>query len=296
MRNALLASFFLGWAPILGKLAYGTGVEPYTLAATRTLVAAGVLWFLALFLWRGKMRIGWRALLSCMAMGAINGIGSLLYYAGLQRLDASLASFLGTLYALWVVIFLTASGEPLPWLTLARLLLVLGGVYLLTGAGAGEADWLGAMLMIASAAVNGWYMVMGQWVLADVPAQTATLYILTAMAGVVGLARLLQGQPLELIPAAGWGAILALGGTTALSRIFMFSGMERLGGMEAALINLLELLVSLGLAFLLLGERLTLLQWIGGAILLTGVLIGRRSPPPTPGDRWWEEEWEEQAG
>lgn len=296
MRNALLASFFLGWAPILGKLAYGTGVEPYTLAATRTLVAAGVLWFLALFLWRGKMRIGWRALINCMAMGAINGIGSLLYYAGLQRLDASLASFLGTLYALWVVIFLTASGEPLPWLTLTRLLLVLGGVYLLTGAGAGEADWLGAMLMIASAAVNGWYMVMGQWVLADVPAQTATLYILTAMAGVVGLARLLQGQPLELIPAAGWGAILALGGTTALSRIFMFSGMERLGGMEAALINLLELLVSLGLAFLLLGERLTLLQWIGGAILLTGVLIGRRSPPPTTGDRWWEEEWEEQAG
>jgi drug/metabolite transporter (DMT)-like permease len=296
VRNALLASFFLGWAPILGKLAYGTGVEPYTLAATRTLVAAGVLWFLALFLWRGKMRIGWRALINCMAMGAINGIGSLLYYAGLQRLDASLASFLGTLYALWVVIFLTASGEPLPWLTLTRLLLVLGGVYLLTGAGAGEADWLGAMLMIASAAVNGWYMVMGQWVLADVPAQTATLYILTAMAGVVGLARLLQGQPLELIPAAGWGAILALGGTTALSRIFMFSGMERLGGMEAALINLLELLVSLGLAFLLLGERLTLLQWIGGAILLTGVLIGRRSPPPTTGDRWWEEEWEEQAG
>jgi drug/metabolite transporter (DMT)-like permease len=280
-QNALLASFFLGWAPILGKLAYAAGVAPYTLAAIRTLVAAALLWGLSLLFWRSSFRITWQELLGCVAVGAVNGVGSLLYYSGLQRLDASHTSFLGTLYPLWVVIFLTASGEPLRRLTLVRLALAFGGVYLLTGAGTGEPDWLGAMLMVASAAVNGWYIVMGQWVLADVPSRTATLYILTAMGGVVGIVRTLQGSPVEFIAPVGWGAILALGITTAISRI--------LGGTEAALIGLLELVVSLVLAFLLLGERLTVLQWIGGLVLVAGVLIGRQEARESKGERWWEE-------
>ena len=38
--STVMASFFLGWAPILGKLAYRGGVTPFTLAAFRTVVAA----------------------------------------------------------------------------------------------------------------------------------------------------------------------------------------------------------------------------------------------------------------
>ncbi|MBN1179053.1 MAG: DMT family transporter [Anaerolineae bacterium] len=293
VRNALLASFLLGWAPILGKLAYGAGVGPFTLAAFRTLVAVGLLWAVYLAFWRAYLPITWRDLLGCVAVGAIHGIGSLLYYSGLQRLDASLASFLGTLYPIWVVVFLTASGESLSRLTLVRLALVIGGVYVLTGAGSGEPDWLGAVLMVASAAVNGWYMVMGQWVLADVPARTGTLYILTAMGIVVGLARIFQGQAVEPIASVGWAAISVLGITTALSRMLTFSSLERLGGTEVALIGLLELLVSLGLAFLLLGERLTPLQWVGGVVLVAGVLIGRRQARRSEIDRWWEKQQKE---
>jgi len=41
---------------------------------------------------------------------------------------------------------------------------------------------------------------------------------------------------------------------------------------------LLELLVSLLLAFLLLDERLTPVQWIGGALLVVGMLLLTRDP------------------
>jgi hypothetical protein len=34
----------IGWAPIFGKLAYREGVDPYTLAALRTVLAAAMLW------------------------------------------------------------------------------------------------------------------------------------------------------------------------------------------------------------------------------------------------------------
>jgi drug/metabolite transporter (DMT)-like permease len=284
MTSTFLASFFLGWAPILGKLAYRGGVAPFTLAAFRTLVAAMLIWLAFVLFWRREIVISWRGLIGCISVGAVNGFGSLFYYTSLLRLDASRAAFLNTLYPLWVVLFLFASGQPLTLLTLARLTLSMLGVFLLTRSGPGELDWLGVMLMIASAAAYGWHLVLGQWVLADVPSRTATLYVLTAMAGVVGIARVIQGmhahprQPVEPITTTGLLAIGALGVTTALSRLAMFSGLQRVGGVETSLVGLLELLVSLVLAFLLLGERLTLVQWVGGILLvLSMVLMARDS-------------------
>lgn len=276
--STFMASFFLGWAPILGKLAYRRGVTPFTLAAFRTLVAVLLIWLAFVLFWRREVAISWRALIGCISVGMVNGFGSLFYYTSLSRLDASRAALLNTLYPLWVVLFLFASGQPLTHLTLVRLALSMLGTYLLTRAEPGELDWLGVTLMIASAATYGWHLVLGQWVLADVPSRTATLYILTAMGCVVGLARVLQGQPVEPVTTAGWTAILALGLTTALSRLAMFSALRRVGGVETALVGLLELLVSLVLAFLLLGERLTPVQWMGGILLVGSMILMARDP------------------
>jgi drug/metabolite transporter (DMT)-like permease len=276
--STLMASFFLGWAPVLGKLAYQYGVTPFTLVAFRTLAAALLIWLAFLLFWRHEVAISWRGLIGCISVGAVNGFGSLLYYTSLSRLDASLASLLNTLYPLWVVLFLFAAGQPLTRLTVARLALSMLGIYLLTRAGPGRLDWLGVTLMVASAATYGWHLVLGQWVLADVPSRTATLYTLTTMACVVGLARMLQALPVGSIATTGWYAILALGLTTALSRLAMFSALRRVGGVETALIGLLELLVSLVLAFVLLGERLALVQWIGAALLVLSFVLMARDP------------------
>ena len=273
LLSTITASFFLGWAPIIGKIAYGSGVPPLTLVSFRTIVAALLLWGVFILLRPGEIKISLRDLVGCVGVGAVNGFGSLLYYTSLDRLDASRASLLNTLYPLWVVLFLFASGQPLTPLTMARLGLSMGGVFLLTRARPGEIDWLGVMLMIASSATYGWHLVLGQWVLADVPSRTAALYILTSMAAVVGGARLLQRTPLESISFQGWSSILALGLTTALSRLAMFSALERLGGVETSLAGLLELMISLLLAYLLLGERLTLVQWVGGLLLVISLIL-----------------------
>jgi drug/metabolite transporter (DMT)-like permease len=88
----------------------------------------------------------------------------------------------------------------------------------------------------------------------------------------------LQARPVEAMPASSWYVILALGLTTALSRLAMFSALQRVGGVETALVGLLELLVSLVLAFLLLGERLTVVQWIGAVLLVFSLMMMVRDP------------------
>ena len=272
----ILASFFLGWAPILGKLAYGGGATPYTVVSLRTVVAAAVLWALAAVFWPQEIRISLQDLIGCISVGAVNGFGSLLYYTSLSYLEASQASLLNTLYPLWVALFLFASGQALTRLTLTRLALSTFGVYLLTSMGSGEVNWLGVTLMIASAATYGWHLVLGQWVLAEISSRKASPYILTTMAAVVGVARALQGQAVEPILSTGWIAILGLGLTTALSRFTMFSALERLGGIETGITGVLELLVSLLLAFLILGERLSAIQWIGGVLLIVSLILMTR--------------------
>ena len=279
INSSLFASFLLGWAPILGKLAYRANVDPMTLAALRTIVAAGFLWLVYVVFWRKRIGLPYRAILSCTLVGAINGVGSLFYYNGLSRLDASRASLLGAMYPVWVVIFLSASGQSIRGITLLQLAGSMLGAFLVTSSWRTDnpTDYLGAMLMIASAAVNGWYIVMGQWVLADVPSQSGTLYILTGMAGIVALARLVTGDPIagKGVSLAGWRAIGALGMTTALSRLAMFFSIEKLGGVQTAILSLIELAISLTLAFIFLGDRLLWYQWVGAILLLGGGLLAR---------------------
>ena len=279
VTSGLLASFLLGWAPILGKFAYRARVDPLTLASLRTLVAAIFLWCVHLVFWRRRVALGWRPALSCIIVGAINGVGSLFYYSGLNRLDASRAALLGSMVPLWVVLFLSASGQRMGIPTFVQLGIALCGAMLVTSPWHAQdpADFLGSMLMFASAAINGWYIVSGQWVLADIPSQSGTLYIMSGMAVTVIIARFLGGGiVLHGIPLEGWQAILALGLTTALSRMAMFFSLARIGGVQTAILNLFELMVSLGLAFVFLGDRLAWYQWLGGALLLGGGLLAQR--------------------
>lgn len=277
VQNGLLAAFLLGWAPILGKFAYRYNVAPMTLATLRILVSVVFLWAFYLLFWRRYILLPWPFLVNCLVVGMVNGVGSLFYYNGLARLDASRAALLNATYPIWVVMFFAAAGQPITRLTLGRL----GGAVL--GALLVTRPWTipdplhayGMLLMIACAVLYAWHLVLGQWVLADVPARSAALYIITGMALTVSGAYLLSGQHLEAIPLPGFYAILALGLTTALSRLAMFFSLERIGGVQTAIISLLELAVSLLLAHFLLGDRLSLLQWVGALLLMGGGALAR---------------------
>jgi drug/metabolite transporter (DMT)-like permease len=295
----LLSTLFAGTAPILGKLAYQAGVQAMTLVAVRTALAAGLLWGVYLLFFRRFISIDRHNLAGCIGMGVANGIGSLLYYNGLTRVDASLAHLLYSMYPVWVFIFLLAAGHPVSRLAVVRLVLTILSAALLTWQGAGIADPLGVTLMIGAGALYGFHLVLGQWTLADVDPRTVTLYGLSTMAVVVGVPFVLsQGGPFEAgggslahISMAGWTAIVlhALF-PTALARLLVFLGLRQLGGIQTALLSIAEPLVAVTLGFLLLGERFTPQQWLGAALFAASVLLIRRETGLKVADEkdWWE--------
>jgi drug/metabolite transporter (DMT)-like permease len=273
----LLSTVFFGTAPIFGKLAYRAHVSALTLVALRTVLAAVTLWIVYLLFWRRAIRIAWNDLLGCVGMGVANGVGSLLYYTGLTRIDASMAQLLYTLYPVWVFIFLIAAGHHVTQRSFVRLAMALAGVFALTYTGAQNVDVLGVMLLVSSGACYAWHLVLGQWTLVDVDAKTVTLYVLTTMAVVVLVARVVDGSPWQPISIGGWIAVFGLTLLpTILARLLVFAGLRSLGGAQTSLLGLSELLVALLVAFLVLGERLSLRQWLGAMLLVGSVVLGGR--------------------
>ena len=286
----LSATVLSGFAPILGKFAYQAGVTPFTLVGLRTTLAAGLLWAFYLLFWRRYIRIPWRLLPWCIGMGAANGVGSLLYYSGLSRLDASLAHLLYAMYPFWVFIFLSAAGHLVSRLPVVPLALVLLSAVLLTWQGAGLVDLLGVTLMIGAGALYGWHLVLGQWSLADVDSRTVTLYSLTTMAAVVGVAWLFEPRPTAPITTHGWTVIVLLAiFPTALARLLVFAGLKRLGGFQTSLLGIAEVLVAVTAAFLLLGESFTAQQWIGAVLFVVSILLLGRDTGLDVADEeaWW---------
>jgi drug/metabolite transporter (DMT)-like permease len=274
---ALLSTIFFGTAPVFGKLAYRAEVLPFTLVSLRTVFAALALWAFYLLFWRAAIPISWRNLVGCVGMGLANGVGSLLYYTGLTRIDASLAQLLYTLYPIWVFVFLIAAGHYVSKRAIFHLALALAGVFALTYTSGQNVDVLGVMLLLSSGACYGWHLVLGQWTLADVDSRTVTLYVLSTMALVVTMARLVDGTPWTPLSLEGWLSVVGLTVfPTILARLMVFAGLQTLGGVQTSLLSLAELLVTLLIAFFVLGERLTLWQWLGGILLISSVALGSR--------------------
>jgi drug/metabolite transporter (DMT)-like permease len=285
---ALMSALVLGLAPTFGKQAINAGTPPLSVVALRTVFATLSLWLLF------GLRPAWRhffyiypvGLWGCFAAGVINGLGSLMYYSGLARLDASLAQMLYALYPIFLTLLLRLEGYAISRFTLFRLALALLAAFLLTQHGLVQTDWLGAALMVGAGLFYAAHLAVNQRVLFDVPAPTVAVYTLSAMAVTVSVGYLVAGAP-DLPPNAGaWQAVLLLTIVTVISRISLFMGLKRLGGVQTALIGLSELLVTVLSAFLLLGEKLSALQWLGAALLAASVLLVARErrldAPPKP--------------
>lgn len=161
--------------------------------------------------------------------------------------------------------------------TLIRVGLAIVALVILTGFGERRADFLGVGLMMGSAVLFAGTLVLSQYVLYEVPAQTMALYALTTMAVIVSMVWLAVGTGISAETAgAAVAPIIILGITTALGRLAMYAGVKFLGGMQTAIMAVLEIAVALVLSALVLGERLTPAQWGGVALLFASLLLIRQ--------------------
>jgi drug/metabolite transporter (DMT)-like permease len=174
-------------------------------------------------------------------------------------------------------------------LTFFRIGLATIAVLLLTNTPQQPADVIGVAMMLGAAILYAMHLPINQRVLYEVPAPTVALYTLLAMSAVV--------VPVYLIfdrawPAANppWLPVYGLTFVTIFSRIALFLGVKKIGGMQTALLGLAELLIAILFSHIWLGESLSAIQWIGALALgisLTLVMYEKPTPPPVGGRTGW---------
>lgn len=279
----LLSAVAFGSTSIFADLAFRDGADEFTVLLIRFCVAAAVL--LALMAIQRMPLPPWRVVLGLLLLGVVCRAGQgITYFTALELAPASLVALLLYLYpalvTLLAVIFLK---ERLTVVKALALLVALAGTALAAGpTGGGNA--LGVALSIVTAAIYAVYIVVSSQVTRQTSAFVASAIILAGTAlpyiGIEAVQAVGQVPHAPTLPrtALGWGAILAMAlFSTVIGTVTFFAGLQRVGPTNTSILSTFEPAWTVLLAALVLGERLTFAQLVGGVLILAAVLALVRS-------------------
>lgn len=267
-----------GALPIFARLAYAGGADVTAVLFLRFAIAA-VAMTAALVVRRRR----WprpRLFVALLLMGAIGYVGqSFAYFTALTLIPATLVSLLLYAYpALVLVLTVRWLGERLTTVKAVALGIALAGTALTIGPELGGRR-LGIVLGLSAAAIYAVYIVVGSRITPRAgPLPSAAVVMLGATA-VYAVVVLLQ-RPAFPASVGGWTAILGLSlVSTVVAITTFFAGMDRLGAADTSTLSTLEPAVTVALAAVVLGERVTPVQLVGGALILAAVLLLARAAP-----------------
>ena len=262
----------------------------------RALIAGVLLLPFLLLALRGTGAALWRARWRVLGMGLIGvAFTQLAYFAAISRIPVATALLIEFLAPLLLVGWVWAISRRMPRVSvLLGCLLAVGGLVLVIGPGALQAvDPVGLALAFAAAIGCAVYFVVAARPADGLPpvALAASGLLLGGLS--LGLAGLLGLAPFTAttgdVPLFGssvpwWVPLLvvALVGT-ALAYASGIFGSARLGSRLASFMGLLEVVFASIFAWLVLGERLTPLQLLGGVLILAGITAIPAERPVTPG-------------
>lgn len=270
---AIFSTVCFSLAPPLGKAAIDLGMDALALLVLRMLLAALLLGATVLLASPARLRIDRRGLLLCLGAGLANGVGMVMFFRSLERLNASIASMIFSLSPLVLLLVLALRGEKFTYRNGVRLLLGLGGVYLLIGPG-GEVDSLGVLLAMGTIVTVPIQILVMQWYLQEYDAYAVTFYMVVGMLLVAGAWWLAQGLPWQPVGPAAWWLLLALVVvSTFVARVTMFAAIRVIGGGEVGLLAPFETMLTVVWSVLFLREWLNPLQWVGGGLILLSALL-----------------------
>ncbi len=274
VASALCYSF-LG---ILGKVAYRERLPVLSLLATRFTIGACILW-IGVGLAPG-LRAAWDAMprrraAGLLAWGIFGFAGqSALYFAALAFIPASLSEVLLYTCPAFVALILWARTRrrPAPPRLLAVVLALLGTA-LCAGPLGGGMHLGGAALAVLTGLWYASFLLVLHRLAPGVPGILSGALIVAGAAFAFDIAALLGGYSLPRTPVA-WGVVLGMVlSATVLGFVLFVVGLKRVGPQVASILSTFEPLGTLVLAVVLLGERLTSLQWAGAALIIGAAFV-----------------------
>ena len=274
-------------ASILIRYAQAEGASSLLIAAGRLSIAALVLAPVALRSAAAELaRLSWRDRVLCTASGLLLALHFWTWIASLEYTSVASSTALVTTNPLWVAVASAVLLRERPGAgTLAGIGLTLAGSVFVfasdaSGTVSGTSPTRGNLLALAGAIAVSGYLLAGRALRARVALLTYvfTAYAVAALALTLGCVA--AHAPLRVTTAA-WALIVALGvGPQLLGHTALNWALRRVSATFVAVSILGEPIGAAVLAWLLLGERFAPLQFVGFALLLSGIYLAARGEKP----------------
>ena len=263
---ALLAALLWGVSGAIAADAF-THLSPTRVAEARAIVTS--LLFVPFAYFRGALapRGG---LLGFALLGVNLVIVNVTFYWAIDRLGVgpgATIQFLAPIFVLlWMVVAQRRSVSPTVWLAAV---VAVAGVFLITQAWNLEGgDWIGVAWGLISAVAFASYLVYGEYLGRSHPAITIVTWGFVFASIIWMFVQPLWTFPTDL-SAKVWGELLWIGIVgTALPFLFGFSALRRAASGIVGVISTTEPVFAATAAWILLGQYLSVIQMVGGAMVL----------------------------
>jgi drug/metabolite transporter (DMT)-like permease len=279
---ALAGTIAFAFRPVLIKLGYAAHpVSATTLLFLR--MTLSLPFFLGMAWWyRDGGPIARRDWLGIVGLGFLGYyFASLLDFIGLQYVSAGVGRLIMFLYpTLVIVLSALFLKKPPTRRELAALAITYTGISLvlssqIAAAPEHQAFVFGALLIFASAMCYAVYLVAGSQLVKRVGSARFTAYtmIVSALPAIAQFCILESTAALELPASLWWIAVLLATACTALPVLLVAEALKRIGANHFALIGALGPVTTVLADFFLLDGALGATQVLGGALVISGVLL-----------------------
>jgi drug/metabolite transporter (DMT)-like permease len=284
LLKVLAAAGAMGTLGPVAALAYREGITPPAFSALRAGLGALILGCLVLGHRQPSVHLGSlpreQRLLLTVAI-VVNGLMNLALFFAFGAMAVGLVMAIFYLNPVLTAVFSAALGrERLTPLRILALGIACLGLALVLGSQLGpeaHATAAGVALAGVAAVCHAVYLVVIRGGFDDVPGVQATSLVLLGGLVISGSAALvLEGAGVAdewVVSPAAWAAIACAATVGALPKVWIMGGVRLIGSTRAAVALLMEPVVAVVVAAVALGQRLSLYELAGGALILLAVVL-----------------------
>lgn len=279
----LLATVSIAFKGIFAALAYTAGMTVAAVLMLRVFMALPLFWGAGYWLPApsGTVHIPFSDWIKALLVGNFFTLATIADFIAIERLGASLSRVVLFTFPLIVQLMTAVRLRRLPTRVdyLTFVLCYTGLLLLFLPEGLeGRMDaavWGGIAWSFTAAVAYACYLVLGQSLATRMGSARFSSLANTAPAIAFLIYALVWARAEDFqIPPDGllWVTLMVVI-STVLPFLLMFEGIRRIGADKASLITLLGPAVTLLAAWMILDERLVLLQWAGFGLVLAGMLV-----------------------
>lgn len=273
---ALFSAMASGTVGTWAKLGAAAGLSTSTMLSWRF----GLLALLLISL--GYARISRKQVLPLLFIGLLHVGSTLAYFTALEHITASTSALL--VYcspAVVILLGLLAHVRPSRWQVAALTVTLLGLAVVVGIPGPADANAAGLMMGGLAGLLYGGYFFASHRLNRGIKPLTVTAVVSLVTAVVAAAVGGVQG---DLGVPLGWSQWLPVIGLALIPSLIamptLYGAVARIGATRASMLTTTDPLWAITFALLLLGERLSAGQLVGGALILVGACLAQRESKP----------------